>query len=201
LDQERYEKVNYIFKDFLVKMVEGEALNVQVKRAKVVDTQRLLEVFEMEAGDIEACTKIGAIIGNGTIGEVETLSQYGRTLGTLFLLREDLMDALNFSVQLGNKLLRGSYPFPVLWAINNSKEFQGFLSILNKKKKVTPHEIKRCVQLLFESGAIDYTTKLMKELAGFAIRSLEKIKKSEAKKALELFAKLQPSMTFNVFFE
>jgi len=201
LDKERLEEVNRVFKDFLVRMVEGEALNIQVKCAKVVDTKRLVEVFELESADIEACTRIGAIIGNGTVEEVEALGQYGRILGTLFLLHEDLMEALNFSVQLGNKLIRGSYPFPVLWAANHSKEFQDFLSALRRRKKLAPSEVKRCVQLLFESGAIDYVTKLMEELARDAINSLIKIRENRAKKMLKLFAEAQPHIAFRVFSE
>lgn len=201
LDPERFREANRVFKDFLVRMVEGEALNVQVKRVRVVDIQRLVEVFEMESADIEACTRLGAIIGNGVKEEVEALGQYGRILGTLFLLCEDFMDALNFSIQLGNKLAQGAYPFPVLWAANHSNEFQDFLSTLKGRKKLTPIEIKRCVQLLFNSGAIDHTTTFMEELAENAINSLKGIQENEAKKMLELIARVQPQMAFKVFSE
>lgn len=199
LDQERFEEVNRVFKDFLIRMVEGEALNFQLKHEKIVDTQRLIEVFKLESVDIEACMRIGAIIGKGTYEEVEALGQYGRILGVLFLLREDLMDSLNFSVQLGNKLKEGSYPFPVLWAINHSKKFQDFISVLRQRKKVTSLDIKTCVQLLFESDAIDYVTKLMEELTGDAMNSLERTRENEAKKVLGLFARAQPQMAFRVF--
>lgn len=201
LDSARFIEVNRIFRDFLIRMGEGETLNIQAKREGIVDTQRLIEVFQMESADIEACTKIGAIIGNGTKEEVEALSQYGRILGTQFLLREDIMDSLNFSIQLGNKLIRRSYPFPVLWGINNSDKFRDFISTLKKKKKLTPSEIKKCVQLLFESGSIDYVTKLIEKLAGNAVGSLKEIKENEAKKMLEWFARVQSQIVFEMFSE
>lgn len=198
LDNARFGEVNRVFEDFLVRMTEGEALNFQLKREKIMDTQKLIQVFEMQSADIEACTMVGAIIGKGTEEQVEALGRYGRLLGTLLLLREDLRDALNFSVQLGNKLTRDAYPYPVLWAINHSNEARSFILNLRGRKELTPNEIKRCVQLLFESDAINNNTKLMEELSSFAIDSLTRIRDNEAKKMLERFAKVQPQMAFRV---
>jgi geranylgeranyl pyrophosphate synthase len=152
----------------------------------------------MESADIEACTKIGAIIGNSTEEEVEALGKYGELLGTIFLLREDLMHSFNFSVQLKDKLIQGAYPFPVLWAVNNSEEFQHFLDRIEHKKKVTPHDVKRCVQLLFNSGAVDYIVTLMEEKAEDAVNLLRKVRESDSKKKLELIVTVQPQMILEV---
>jgi len=199
IDPARYMAVNITFKDFIIRMGEGEVRNMKVKQEKKVNIQRLIEVFKMESADIEACTKIGAIIGKGTEEEVKALAKYGRLLGTIFLLREDLMHALNFSVQLKDKLIQGAYPFPVLWALNNSKDFQHFLDSIEKQSKVTPQEIKRCVQLLFNSGALDHVVHLMETKAEESINALSQLKGSEAKKKLEFIARVQPQMVFQFF--
>ena len=199
LGRVKFERITRVFNDFTLRMIEGEAQNLQVKKRKIVSSLDVLTVFELEASDIEACTTIGAVIGAGDEKEVVALSQYGRTLGTVFLLREDLMDALNFSARLGNKLSRGSYPFPILWAINHSREAQEFFSTLTNRSKITPTKIRKSTQLLFTSGAIDHVIKLMERLTERAKNSLETLEKNEAKKRLELFADIQPKMAFTAF--
>lgn len=197
----KFERITRVFNDFILRMIEGEALNLQVKKRKIVTSQDVINVFELESSDVEACTTIGAILGDGDEKEVIALTQYGRILGTLFLLREDLMDALNFSARLGNKLSQGSYPLPVLWAINHSKKAQEFYSTLKERKNITPLIIKRSTQLLFTSGAINHIIKIMEQLAERAKNSLSQLEKNEAKKMLELFADIQPKIAFKAFTE
>jgi len=196
IDNNRFLKINRVFRDFPVKIIEGEVLNMQVKRAKFADAQELLHVFEIQAADIEACTKIGAIIGKGTENEVETLGRYGVDLGVLFLLKEDLMDALNLSARLADKIKAFSYPYPLLWAANHSTKARDFISSITRKKRITPYEIKKCVDLLFDVNAIVHVKELMDKIATDALNSLEGIRENVAKKHLVLLAKAQPHAIF-----
>lgn len=185
-------EISRAFKDFPVKIAEGEILHIRMKRNKSEDAQKLLNVYEIQAADIEACTRIGALIGKGTTGEVDALGRYGVDLGMLFLLKEDLMDALNFSARLAKKIREGSYPYPLLWAVNHSTEEQNFISSIADKKRITPSEIKKCVNLLFDAGAVEHTEGLMEKIATSAESSLEEIEENEAKKLLKLLAEAQP---------
>ena len=192
LDSTQYVDVSATFQDFLVRMMEGEALNVRVKQQGVVDSQDLLKVFEKQAADVEACTRLGAIIGGASTTHVESLAKYGRTLGILLLLNDDNRDAFHLTLELDDKIRSGSYPYPLMWAANHSMAFQQFLQSLNQKKSISPKDVKHCVAFLFDSGAVTHVRELMKKMATEAVSTLGDLKDSEAKRALDFIATRQP---------
>jgi geranylgeranyl diphosphate synthase type I len=192
LDHDKYLEVHRVFKDFLVRMIEGEALNVEVKKRGFVNSQDLLRVFAKQSADIEACTQLGAIIGCGSKKDVELLATYGRSLGTLLLLNDDNRDAFNLTLELEDKIRSGSYPYPLMWAANHSTEFKQLLQSLHNKKRISPNDAKQCVTLLFESGTIAHVKDLMEKMAAEAVSTLEALNDTEAKRALEVIAESQP---------
>ncbi len=193
LDKVRFNLVNLAFRDFLVEMMEGEALNVEVKKQKIVAEKELIQIFNMQSADIEACMKIGAIISGGSRSEVKSLGEYGTILGTMFLIRDDVSDALNLTVKLVDLVRRGSFPYPLLWAINHSNEVKNFISTL-QQKRMTPTKVEKLVTLLFKVGAVKHTKNLLMELSDDAIYLLNDIEKSEATEVLKLAAKVQPDL-------
>ncbi len=192
IEGERFVEVNQTFSGFLVEMIEGENLNMQVKHARDPSPNRMLDVFSMQASDIKACAKIGAIIAGGTNEEIRMLAEYGTSLGVLFLLKEDTMDALNLSARLADKIERGSYPYPYLWSASHSAETRDYLATFKGKNRITPREVKKCVDLLYDTEAIEHVNRLMENIASEAIDKIESIRENEGKKYLELLARAQP---------
>ena len=194
LDRGQFLEVSTIFQDFIVRMMEGEALNVQVKQRGVVASQGLLTVFEKQAADVEACTRLGALIGGASPPEVESFTTYGRLLGTMLLINDDNRDAFHLTLELDDKIRSGSYPYPLMWAANHSTDFKQFLHSLNQKEALSPEDVKHCVAFLFDSGAVAHVHGLMKKLAAEAVSALKELKYSEAKRALDFIATRQPDV-------
>jgi geranylgeranyl diphosphate synthase type I len=192
LERDTYRDINRVFKDFLVRMIEGEALNVQVKKQGLVDPKDMIRVFEKHSADIEACTALGAIIGGASQRDVDSLAKYGRILGTMLLLNDDNRDAFNLTLELDDKILRGSYPYPLIWAANNTKDFKHFLQSLKKKKRINPKDVEKCVEYVFDSGAVTHVQSLMETMARDAVSTLKELKDNEAKKNLKIIAQSQP---------
>ena len=194
LDRGQFLEVSTTFQDFLVRMMEGEALNVRVKQHGVVDSQDLLTVFEKQAADVEACTRLGALIGGASTTDVESLAKYGRLLGTMLLLNDDNRDAFNLTLELEDKVLSGSYPYLLMWGSNHSKDFKQFLQSLHNKKRISPNNVKTCVESLFNSGAVTHVRELMRKRAAEAVSALGDLQDSEAKRALDFIATRQPNV-------
>lgn len=194
LDRAQFAEVSTTFRNFLLRMMEGEALNVRVKQHGVVPSHDLLTVFEKQAADVEACTRLGALIGGAAPPEVKAFTTYGRLLGTLLLINDDNRDAFNLTLELDDKIRSGSYPYLLMWAANQSPDFEQCLHALNQKTALSPEDVKRCVTFLFDSGAVAHVRGLMRKLAAAAVSALGDLQDSEAKRALDFIATRQPDV-------
>ncbi|MHB1584839.1 MAG: polyprenyl synthetase family protein [Acidimicrobiales bacterium] len=72
---------------------------------------------------MSASCRIGALTGGSDRGEVEALTAYGRALGMVFQLRDDVMDVIASDSDLGKPagqdLAEGIYTLPVLLALRD----------------------------------------------------------------------------------
>lgn len=78
-----------------VEICEAEFMETQCRQK--VDTA--LEFYEnvlwKEVAEIEACCRIGAMMGDGKPSEIEALSEFGRRLGFISRLADEVEDCLN----------------------------------------------------------------------------------------------------------
>ena len=190
--------VNRLFQKFLIKMSEAEAMNLNLRR-RGGDVREKFQVLQMQAADIEACTKIGATIGCGSERDVEQLGRYGLLLGTTIEIREDLWEALNYTVELADKIRDGSLPYVLMWAVNHSEKARNLLSTITKKEKIEPTNIKKVVEIMFETGAVDHIKEISRELVDKATNTLAELKECEAKHSFKLLAGAQGSLLFKAF--
>ncbi|MEM2907671.1 MAG: polyprenyl synthetase family protein, partial [Candidatus Hadarchaeales archaeon] len=87
-------------KELYFEMFDGEALELRFRGRTDVKPEEYLEVVRKKAADVEACTRVGAMLGGGSEEQVEALARYGRLLGMIVLLRNDLEDLLDFELGL-----------------------------------------------------------------------------------------------------
>lgn len=83
--------------------------------------RRYLRILWMKSADVEAYTKVGAIIGNGTEEEIEALAKYGRCLGMICILRDDLEDTFNDFHELRSRILNESLPLPIVYSLKDER--------------------------------------------------------------------------------
>ncbi len=190
--------INSIFQEFLLKMAEAEAINLRLKMKNKIPIENKFKVLQMQAASIEACTRIGAILGSGTESEIEHLGRYGQFLGIISELKEDLMKSLNLTLELVDKIRLGRWPYALVWASRHSKEYQNFLHSLKGKEEITPNNVKRVVEELFKAGASDYFKQLSTELKEGAINELSKIRESKARNTLTLLIEAQQEMLIDL---
>lgn len=188
VSKERYVAVNRVFEDFLFKMAEAEVENLKLRQRERVCVKKQLLVLKMQACDLEACTTVGALIGHGSSEDIERLSRYGFLLGTVARLREDLMDALNLTAVLADKIKDRSWPLPLAWALERSEETRRLLFHMTEKNRIDEEDIGRVVEILFETNAIAYVRRLSERLINGSIRALSGLRETDAKRKLILIA-------------
>jgi len=183
--------VSKLFQEFLMKMSEAEAMNLNLTRQGSGSIREKFQLLQMQATDMEACMKIGASIGCGSEREIEQLGRYGLLLGATIEIREDLWEALNYTLELADKIRDGSLPYVLMWAVNRSEKARNLLSTIAEKEKIEATDIKKVVEVMSETGAVDHVNKLSRKLINKATNTLAGLREREAKHSFKLLVEAQ----------
>ncbi len=155
-------------------MLDGEALELRFRGRTDVKPDEYLYVVRKKAADVEACMRVGAMVGNGSEEQVDAIGEYGRLLGTVVLLRDDLEDMLDLNL-LNLRIKNESLPLPILYALENDEKKEEILAIL-EKEKVSRREAKSLLKLISEAGGINMLEKLFVGIKNRAWKKIGKIK-------------------------
>ena len=137
----------------------------------------------------QAAAQCGAILARADTATEKSLQRYGMHLGTAFQLIDDVLDydgdALTMGKNIGDDLLEGKTTLPLIYAMEKGDNLQS--EIIKKvllDKNVSDKELDRVLQIVSESGALEYTRELAKQQANEAIACLESIEGSTFRDAL-----------------
>ena len=171
-----------------IEICEGVFMENSWRKNVEIELDFCHQVLWKFASDGEACTRLGAIVGNGTDKEVEALGEFGRRMCYVFRLADEVKDTLNLGGSLLRRLEYESVPLPLLYAAKVSKENSVKLkSIL--EGRIAPTEIKPLLDLCFETEAFNYVHEIAQKNVEEGIRILHKLKPSKARTALTLMIK------------
>jgi len=160
---------------------DAEALELKFRARTNIKPEEYLHLVKKKAADIEICTRIGAMLGGGSREQINALGEYGRLLGVIVLLRNDLEDMLDFNL-LNSRIKYEALPLPVFYALENKEKKESILAIL-KKGKVKRKEAGRLFTLVSKSGSLD---RLWELFNGLKTQAKEKIINLKYTKALDI---------------
>ena len=125
----------------------------------------------------ELAMKIGAILGNGSPRNVESLGQFGRTFGIVSLIVEEFTDILDEN-ELRNRVENGCPPLPLIYALQATKTKKVLLPMLENLSDKEVHN--RVIETVLSCSEVQDFIK--KNLALSINRGLLKIRKSAIQK-------------------
>jgi len=163
-----------IIKRTFFELGDAEALELQFRGRLDVTPEEYLHVVKKKAADVEAHTHISAILGGGSKEEIEALSKYGRLLGMLILLRDDLIDMIDFEEAV-HRIKREYLPLPILYVLQNSKIKPEISSVLSKET-ITKRDAEKILAVVDKAGGFNRVEEFMQELAQDAYSRIERIK-------------------------
>jgi geranylgeranyl pyrophosphate synthase len=102
----------------MVNIVKAEALEPQLWQKNAVTPDEFFEVINLKAGVAELHCRLGGIIAGADKCAMESLGQFGRTVGVLSTLKEEFVDLSN-PAELQHRLKRELPPYPMLYAMQN----------------------------------------------------------------------------------
>jgi geranylgeranyl pyrophosphate synthase len=191
-----------IISNACIKLAEGEILEMLHTGDMSMTEEVYLEVVERKTAMLfEACTKCGAILGEGSEKEVMALSRYGYHLGVGFQMTDDILDIVSkeptLGKPIGTDISMGRLTFVILHALEvaDEKDKKELVSILESDKR-SDAGIKRALEIIKSTNSIEYATKRAKAQMEAAQKELKNLKDTGSRKALKIIAEYAVERSF-----
>lgn len=172
---------------------DGEILQLTNIRNQIISEEVYFKVISQKTAALfEACCVIGASSSGATETQIEQARVFGRNLGIIFQIKDDIFDyyeSSDIGKPTGNDMAEGKLTLPIIYALN-SADNQDMLQLARKVKDgtVTPSEIDTLVAFAKENGGIEYAEKRMCELHDECHSFIDKhVKNDSIKAALEAY--------------
>ena len=124
-------------------------------------------IKQKTAALFEACAVIGAKAGGADRQVVEAARAFGRNVGVIFQIRDDIFDyyqSADLGKPTGNDMAEGKLTLPVLYALNTTGDSQmAALARKVKARNVSAEEIAQLVEFTKNNGGIAYAEQKMAE--------------------------------------
>ena len=171
----------------------GEILQL----TNIVNTNFSEEVYfevirQKTAALFESCAVIGAKAGGADKQAVEAARAFGRNVGIIFQIRDDIFDyyqSADLGKATGNDMAEGKLTLPVLYALNTTGDTQmAALARKVKARNVSAEEIAQLVEFTKNNGGIAYAERKMAECQALAIDFIDRyVADTQLKNALKAY--------------
>jgi geranylgeranyl pyrophosphate synthase len=173
-----------------VEICEAEFMETMCRQNLEIDLDYYTDFLWKAMAEMEACTKIGAIVGDGKKNEVEALGEFGRRLGFMSRLADDMEDCLDLKGDLLHRIKCESVPFPLLYAAKCSREKYLQIKRIVKKIHLTTWDATALLKFCSETEAFEYMRVIAKKNWVKATSMLRPLKPSDARNVLAAMNKM-----------
>jgi len=153
---------------------EGAISEFELQKNLDLSPEEYLAIIGKKASELEAITRIGGILGRGSQSEIDTLGKIGRILGMMSLLRDEIIDMLEFNV-LKHRVMCESLPLPVIYAVQKADVRSEVIS-LTSKRNLTIKDMQKLSKIVDKAEGIKQTAYEIIRKANQAKRYLKLLK-------------------------
>ena len=158
---------------------DGEILQLTNIQNKEVTEEVYYKIIERKTAALfETCAAIGAESAGATEEQVEAARLFGKNLGIVFQIRDDIFDYYDSEVEIGkptgNDFAEGKLTLPIIYALNATQD-EDMMRLVHKVKahNVTHEEVETLVQFAKENGGIEYAERRMWDFHAEAQRFID----------------------------
>ncbi len=183
-------RIMEIMADTTNKIAEGEVLQLIAKSNPDSTESDYMRVIENKTAILfQAAGQCGALLAGADDSIATALRQYGRHLGIAFQLIDDVLDyagdAESLGKNVGDDLAEGKPTLPLVYAMAHADA--SALQLIRRslvEEQVSDNDLRDVIQIVGNSGALEYTRDLAEEQADMARSCLEILPNSEYRKTL-----------------
>ncbi len=158
---------------------DGEILQLANIQNKEVTEEVYYKIIERKTAALfETCAAIGAESAGATEEQVEAARLFGKNLGIVFQIRDDIFDYYDSEVEIGkptgNDFAEGKLTLPIIYALNATQD-EDMMRLVHKVKahNVTQEEVETLVRFAKENGGIEYAERRMWDFHAEAQRFID----------------------------
>ena len=158
---------------------DGEILQLANIQNKEVTEKVYYKIIERKTAALfETCAAIGAESAGATEEQVEAARLFGKNLGIVFQIRDDIFDYYDSEVEIGkptgNDFAEGKLTLPIIYALNATQD-EDMMRLVHKVKahNVTHEEVETLVRFAKENGGIEYAERRMWDFHAEAQRFID----------------------------
>ncbi len=171
-------------------MSEGELLQIEKARNLDITEEIYFEIIRQKTATLlAACCAMGALSVSDDKEAVEQMRIFGELLGIAFQIKDDLFDygETKIGKPTGIDIKEQKMTLPLIYTLNNvsSKERKWLIHSV-KKYNTDKKRVKEVVQLVKDSGGLDYAQKRMETYRTEALDILMTFPKNAYRDSLEL---------------
>ena len=162
-----------------LEMVAGQTLDIAFEEKSDVDVPAYLQMVRQKSGALFDCAlRLGTLAGDGDWELAERLGRVGRTLGTAFQVRDDMLGIWGDESKTGKAthadVYRRKKSMPVVYALSEGKaEVREGLRAIYEKPALDDEDVAQVRHYLDEAGPRAYCQRQAAELKEGAIAELE----------------------------
>lgn len=171
------------------RMSEGELLQIQKTRKLDIDEETYFKVIsDKTASLLETCCLIGAMSTTYNGEYIESMRDFGHSLGMSFQIRDDILDYEGKSnligKPVGGDIKEKKITLPLIYSLNNvsKNEASRIRKILKNGNDKT--KVKEVMQFVKENNGIDYALTVAEKYSNQAKNSLNTFSDSETKTSM-----------------
>lgn len=169
-------------------MSEGELLQIEKARKLDITEDIYFEVIRQKTASLIAtCCEAGAISVDRE-DMAPTMQKFGELVGLAFQIKDDIFDygsPGHIGKPTGLDIRERKMTLPLIYTLNTaSKEVRRELINIVKNHNEEPRYVNRAIQLVTESGGIEYAHKKMMELKDEALALIADVPDSDAKRSI-----------------
>lgn len=167
---------------------EGQMLDMLYGKSEDVTEKEYMEMVGKKTGALlEASMRIGAILGGGSLKEVNALGRFGMYLGLAFQIKDDVLcltaDGRELGKPVGSDICEGKKSLLVLYALEHAKvgDRGKLLAILGRREAC---DLNTSMRIIKETKAVEHAVEKTREFTLKAKRELNIFRKSKARDML-----------------
>ncbi len=171
-EKRKLEILQDIFHEGLIAHI-GQGLDIHWRETKTLPTeQEYLQMNAYKTSTFRFAVGLGAILGNVSKKQKESLVEIAEATGTAYQLKDDLLSLDENVHDYGDDITEGKISLMVLRTLQNQgKNAERLRGILSSKTR-SPILIREAVSIMKDNGSIEYTEQIARNLVDKAVQKL-----------------------------
>lgn len=165
-----------------LEMIEGQYLDISYENRTETTIDEYLDMISRKTGALMECSfYLGALLGTGDMGVVDSFGRCGRDLGLVFQIRDDCLGVWGLEESTGKPIAadikRKKMCLPIVYALHGAKghDKKDLCRMYNSRNAAGDDEVNEILEIFDRVGAQIYCQSLAREYCGRALAELEGI--------------------------